>query len=160
MKPLLVGEAPGPQGTPDYPLEGRPAGRLLECMGWTPSELEGTEVGARLREMFEVRNLLDRPMQRREAMKGTDWPAEEAAEAARALAILVEREQQVVLLGKRVAAAFGLPGVGYWKTALVDALPPMTVIPHPSGIVRLWNDPVNRVRAGYVLWQALGKINR
>lgn len=159
MKPLLVGEAPGPQGNPDYPLEGRPAGRLLECMGWTPNELEGTEVGAKLREMFEVRNLLDRPMERREGTKGTDWPAEEAADAARALAVLVEREQQVVLLGKRVAAAFGLPGIGYWRPGRHGSVP-MTIIPHPSGIVRLWNDPVNRVRAGYVLWQAMGKIER
>lgn len=160
MKPLLVGEAPGPNGSPDLPLDGRPAARLLECMGFSRGELEGIDVGVKLRSYFEVRNLLDRPMERPEGSRGTDWPAEEAAAAARALAVLVEREQRVVLLGKRVAAAFGFPGVGYWSTAHGDGMPPMAVIPHPSGIVRLWNDPVNRVRAGYVLWRALGKIDR
>lgn len=161
MKPLLVGEAPGPNGDPDHPLEGRPAGRLLECMGWTANELEGTEPGARLREMFEVRNLIDRPMPRPEGAKGCDFPREEAAEAARSLVLLVEREQTMVLLGKRVAAAFGQSGVAYWKTILPGGVPaPLVVVPHPSGIVRLWNDPVTRVQTGHVLWAALGKIDR
>jgi len=165
MKPLLVGEAPGPQGDPEAPLDGKPAGRLLECMGWTRAELEGEDTGVQLREMFEVRNLIDRPMERPEGTKGCEWPKEEAEEAANRLAVLVERGQRVVFLGKRVASAF--PAVdarawwhwnvlgGEWSVAGIA----YATIPHPSGIVRTWNEPVNRVRAGMVLWQALGKID-
>ena len=166
MKPLLVGEAPGPNGDPEKPLDGRPAARLLGCMGF---ELQGRDAYSKaakeLSEMFEVRNLLDRPMARPEGEKGCEWPKEEAEAAANRLAVLVERGQRVVFLGKRVAAAF--PAVDarawwHWNVLGEDwsvAGIAYATIPHPSGIVRTWNEPINRVRAGMVLWQALGKID-
>lgn len=163
MKPLLIGEAPGPQGDPELPLEGGPARRLLECMAF-PSVIPG-QAGEKLREMFDVRNLIERRMERADGQKGTSWPAEEAADGAKRLALLFEREQPVVLLGKRVAAAFGYKDPPWWEWALeyphnFPSSPKLVVIPHPSGIVRTWNDPVNRVRAGMVLWQAMGKIDQ
>jgi uracil-DNA glycosylase len=167
IKPLLIGEAPGPNGDPgNPPLDGRSAVRLLECMGFQPKGRDAYAKGAvELGEMFDVRNLLDRPIERPEGEKGCEWPKEEAEAAANRLAVLVERGQRVVFLGKRVASAF--PAVdartwwhwnvlgGEWSVAGIAYV----TIPHPSGIVRTWNDPVNRVRAGMVLWQALGKID-
>lgn len=170
MKPLLVGEAPGPNGDPEKPLDGRPSVRLLHCMGYRTEEAEpGFEpdrAAALLAEHFEIRNLLDRPMERKEGSKGTEWPKEEAAAAAFSLALLIERDQPLILLGKRVTAAFLLPDDWWsWKRLWAGGEKPsqllhFATIPHPSGIVRTWNDPVNRVRAGMVLWQAVGKIPR
>lgn len=153
MKPVIIGEAPGPQGDPEKPLEGQPAERLLTFMGF--GTMLTRSAGPKLREMFEVRNLIDRPMERPEDAKGCEWPKKEAEEAAHRLAFLIEPAQPTVFLGKRVAAAFEFGG-DYWEWQV----PPAIVIPHPSGIVRLWNDPINRVRAGMTLWQALGKIPR
>lgn len=164
MKPLLVGEAPGPNGDPEKPLDGRPAMRLAKCMGWAEDvNFDSKTAAARLRDLFEVRNLLERPMQRLEGTKGTEWPEEEAADAARRLALLLERKQPLVCLGKRVSKAFGF-GFDYWHWWPDDLGGPVSgpavVVPHPSGIVRLWNDPVTGVRTGYTLWQALGKAPR
>lgn len=160
MKPLLIGEAPGPNGDPERPLDGPPGRRLERCMGLdvTPEDVGG----AQLREMFDVRNLLDRPMERVEGSKGTEWPKEEAADAAKRLLILAEREQPMVLLGRRVNAAFArsllaLPAE-YWGVTKIEGGPVIFLVPHPSGIVRLWNDPVTGVRTGFALWDALGKI--
>lgn len=163
MKPLLVGEAPGPNGNPEKPLDGRPILRLAECMAFNIAAApEAAE--DRVRDLFEIRNLLDRPMERAEGSKGCEWPEEEAEEAANRLAVLVERGQRVVFLGKRVAAAFpAVNAEGWWTWHALGGLRANSgihyaTIPHPSGIVRTWNDPMNRVRAGVVLWQAVGKI--
>jgi uracil-DNA glycosylase len=159
VKPLLVGEAPGPNGDPAKPLEGAPSLRLLQCMAFADGLNHSRETAAaRLRDHFEIRNLLDRPMERVEGSKGTEWPEDEARAGALRLSVLVERGQPTVLLGKRVAKAWS-EQVEYWDWSPTP-IRPVVVIPHPSGIVRLWNDPVTRVRAGYALWQAVGKIPR
>lgn len=162
MKPLLVGEAPGPNGDPEKPLEGRPASRLLAVMR-IDGPRGGPRPAAELAKHFEVRNLLDEPMARPEGTKGCEWPKEEAAAAAKRLATLLELEQPVVFLGKRVAEAFDFR-LDYFEWSygalLQVARVPAVIIPHPSGIVRLWNDPTTGVQAGYTLWQALGKIPR
>jgi uracil-DNA glycosylase len=155
MKPLIIGEAPGPNGDPAKPLDGRPAQRLLECMQATSA---GEEFTRTLGALFEIRNLLDEPAARPEGSKGTDWNEDAARLAALKLVVLVERGQPTVLLGKRVAKAWGKQ-TDYWDWS-PNSVRPVVVIPHPSGIVRLWNDPVTRVRAGYALWQACGKIPR
>jgi hypothetical protein len=175
MKPLLVGEAPGPNGDPEKPLEGRPAMRLAKCMGFAEEiNYDSKIAAARLRDLFDVRNLLDRPMERVEGSKGTEWPAQEAGEAAKRLSLLIEKEQPVVFLGKRVAGAFMVPIDGWWtwtrqwsggdardgEGETPWALLNYVTVPHPSGIVRLWNDPVTGVRTGYALYQALGKVPR
>lgn len=160
MKPLLVGEAPGPNGDPEKPLEGRPAMRLAKCMDFAEEiSFDSKIAAARLRDLFDVRNLIDRPMERVEGSKGTEWPEDEARRAALQLGLLVEREQPVVLLGKRVAKAFGLNS-DFFAWTPDQKLAPMVVIPHPSGIVRLWNEAQTRVGTGAVLWQALGKLPR
>lgn len=157
MKPLLIGEAPGPKGDPERPLDGGPARRLLECMAFPGIVPE--EAGDKLREMFDVRNLIERRMERPEGQKGTEWPAEEAKQNAGRLLLLMERGQKVVFCGKRAAAAFGVQTEWFRWFALADKPSvEFALIPHPSGIVRTWNDPTNRVRAGMVLWQAMGRI--
>lgn len=52
----------------------------------------------------------------------------------------------VVLLGLRVATAFGLGGVSYFSRWRVNGVV-FVVVPHPGHMNRWWNSPVNRVRA-------------
>lgn len=142
-RPLLVGEADPPCGVP---MMGR-SGRFL-------AGLVGMELGEFLR-AFECVNLLPRDGPR--AGKGRRFGPAELAEASRRARSLRLRGRVVVLAGKRVAAAFGLPdppwltdvwlGRGEWSCV---------VVPHPSGIVLWWNDRGNRGAAAAVLLGALG----
>jgi hypothetical protein len=57
----------------------------------------------------------------------------------------------VLLLGRRVAHAFGVSGIGYFEPAAVwskvgpEAVQrPAVVVPHPSGRSRWWNSRANR----------------
>ena len=73
---------------------------------------------------------------------GERWGARRARErAARVLdAFPAER---YVLLGSRVAAAFGLPYAPFTVTTSYgrEHLRHFLVLPHPSGRCRAWNDP-------------------
>lgn len=157
--PLIIGEAPGPNGDPERVLDGAPAARLLGYMGF--SDVPWPEAAAKLGEHFELRNLLDRPMRRIDGSKGCEWPIEEAEEAGSRITHAMDKDARVVLLGRRVAGAFGWkkPEFWGWHPGLKFASGGRwAMIPHPSGIVRLYNEPENRVRTGMVMWQAMGRI--
>jgi hypothetical protein len=88
--------------------------------------------------------------------KGAAWDAERAARAARRLPL----RGAVVLLGLRVRRAYearhpglGTLGWGDWMRLPLGRAE-VTVIPHPSGIVRNYNDPAARALAGRVLREA------
>ena len=136
---MLIGQDPGRQGTGE-PLSGK-AGRRLAA-------LCGLDLDAYLARFQRV-NLL--PVFPGKAGKGDRFPLPPAREAARALLPTLEG-RRVVLLGGRVAAAFGLhrapllvwmPIQGTW----------VAVAPHPSGVSRWWNDPRN-VRRAQRFWRA------
>lgn len=55
------------------------------------------------------------------------------------------RGAPLVLLGAKVCAAFGVPFIPFTASTTVDG--PLVVLPHPSGLNRLWNDPMAYVRA-------------
>lgn len=61
-----------------------------------------------------------------------------------------DRFTAYLLAGRRVAIAFGLSGLAI-PSAARAADRPVLVLPHPSGLNRLWNDPqvVSRVRRLY-----------
>lgn len=132
---VMVGEAArvGP------PLSGRSGGRIEQLMG------------SPLRDVFEPVNLLRRWPGKAAGGRGDAWPTAAARESA--VRWLRRRRRRrdvrpVVLLGDRVAAAFGLRGatVLRWTAAGLGDRLGMTVVavvPHPSGINRWWNDARN-----------------
>lgn len=136
MRALLVGEAPGKKADPSRPLIGGLVGKRL-------MDLLGFNLGLYVRRVDRV-NVLDYFPGR--TGKGDSFPMAEARQAAdRLKTALFCSKDRVVLLGRRVAAAFKVKAeylewveVGNTKVA---------VLPHPSGINRWWNDPVNKSRA-------------
>lgn len=120
---LVIGEAPGAKGTRD----------MVEAL------YQKTGV---LLEDAAHRNLLGE-WPGREG-KGSAFPLEHARARARRFRIRKD-VGTVVLLGKRLAAAFGLD-VNYFEPALRNSRR-WVVVPHPSGVNTWWNDVENRVRA-------------
>ena len=119
---LIVGEAPN-RGTGTRVLSS--LDRRLWMLAWVPRI-----------------NLLDHyPGPSR---KGSNFPLAPAKRRAEELLEVIP-EAEFLLAGSRVARAFGMRSFDY------DYLEPFefrgrcfAVIPHPSGIVRWWNDPRNR----------------
>ena len=117
MNVLLVGEAPSRLG-----------GGAFE--GPSGARLDAVAPGAR--GVAELRNLLQEPQPR--GGKGSAFPCDAALAAARELDL---RDVDVLLMaGRRVAMAFGVP-------ASIRYLEPVTVrgrvayvVPHPSGVNR------------------------
>lgn len=118
---LLVGEAPGRR--PGRTLSG--LDRRLASLAWAPRV-----------------NLLDRYPG--SAGKGARFPIAPARGAAERLLYAVP-EADLLLVGGRVASAFGLRRFEYdWLEFFEREGRSFAVVPHPSGIVRWWNEPENR----------------
>lgn len=146
--PVLVGEAPGPTGDPSKPLTGRVGRRL--------AELAGVAFPAAFIRRFGRVNLLD-SWPGADAGGGSLFDAEGGARAAEALLRVVTRSTRLVLLGRRVAAAFALPDDMEWFrwSRLAAAPAPLVVVaPHPSASSRWWNEPAN-VEAARLFFEAL-----
>lgn len=130
MRPLLVGEASNlPDGAA---FRGRSGAFLAGLCG---RDLEGFHAA------FECVNLL--PCWPGPAgTKGHRFPLGAARKRAARLDV---EGRTVVLAGRRVAAAFGLTGFTFFRRVKMGrGEAGAWVIPHPSGIVRLWNDPAVR----------------
>ncbi len=140
MKPLLVGES-NPYGVDPfyalYPLpEGASGHRLQVILGMTRDQYLST---------FDRCNLLS-------AQK---WDVRLAKESA--LALLASPYSRYILLGSRVAAAFGfslrehmfrpcfvmLHESKVREVARNPVTSQVLVLPHPSGLNRIWNEPLN-----------------
>ncbi len=67
-----------------------------------------------------------------------EWDTPKAFEVARLLLAQLAPDDEVLMLGRREARAFGMeilgPGQSYGG---------FTAVPHPSGLNRWWNDPAN-----------------
>lgn len=142
MKPLIVGQAPGPNTDPAEPLSGA-SGRRLAAL----CELSVNDFLDR----FERVNLMDRFPGK--AGKGDAFRMDRARRAALRLSQRFEK-RKVVLLGNRVARAFEVKPI--WPAG--NFVPMwggfVTVVPHPSGISRWWNDPEN-ARSMELFWKVL-----
>lgn len=140
------------------PLSGAVGERLARWSGLEP-EPGGTRYGQwywPLVEAFECRNLIERypgPQGR-----GAAFPLDLAREAARELIPDMDG-RRVVLLGSRLPRALYLEESPFeWRD--VDVTESgfhmrYAVIPHPSGLNRVYNDPVNVERASATLREAL-----
>ncbi len=127
VKPLLVGEANPYGADPAFALNPLPehasGGRLARILGLSRGDY--------LR-IFDRRNLCP-----------TTWSVPVARREAEAIMRVLGRD--VVLLGSKVAQAFGLRYEPFTTRGRLHLLP------HPSGLSRAWNDPESIPRARALL---------
>jgi len=126
LKPLLVGEDNPLRSDPVFALYPLPAGRSGDRL----RKILGLTCGEYVRKFSRV-NLC-----------GGAWAWKEArAEASKIMTDRVLSGAPVILLGAKVAAAFGLPSTPFKKYGSV------LVLPHPSGRCRVWNKRGSAARA-------------
>jgi uracil-DNA glycosylase len=140
----LIGEAPGRAPAPDGPLGGRCGRRLADLAGLSFEAYLGA---------VERRNLLPRNPGRAGA-KGDAFPMREARARAWAFA-RSHAGRRAILLGRRVAAAFGRPDALYLIWSSLAPFSEAMIFPHPSGVNRWWNARENVLSAREVLRAAL-----
>lgn len=140
LRPLLIGQAPGPHTHPDLPLFPEPrtsaGGRLLALTG-----LSHNEYMAR----FDRVNLLYHYFGKH-ANDVDKFPQAQARAAAEAMrSFLVGRE--VLLVGRDVATAFGHADTPWleWHTDPWEFR--FAVLPHPSGRNHWYNCSENKLAA-------------
>lgn len=139
----IVGEAPGPNTSPDlpmFPLPSRSAGgRLLGYARISPADYLGRLAR---RNLFPELADWSVPAARGRSFELLWW-----------LRNMRPRIRRVLLLGGRVAAAFGVEE--FWRPRRLHRDLTLVAIPHPSGRNRLYNDPEICRRAGAeVRWAA------
>lgn len=145
---LIVGEMPGGTAISSMPLFPHPAnssgGRLMKWSQLPPGVFLG-----RIRRV----NVFAEPIEK--------WQPFAAMESARAiLAACTEKNiRRIVLLGERVGRAFGMiwedQTIMMYQTKEVGALT-LACIPHPSGLNRLYNDPIPQAGAKLAVRWASG----
>lgn len=150
MRVIVYGQAPSRTSDPTRPLSGRSGDHL--------ARLAGLESAAQLAVYFDLRNLIDRwPGSAGE--KGDAFPRRLAQERAESEIRGFQRDDRVLLLGREVAAAFGLSAVPcLTETALGDGR--ATVLPHPSGANLAYNEPSTRERVSLLLRRLLTEVER
>lgn len=143
LKHLIVGEAPNRRG---HHLTLVGLGRLLGI-----SSIEASEA-------FDRMNVFPYWLGSSTSGKGDWW---DPVESAKIVEILRSRgffgspdypRKRVILMGKRVARAFGLEKLEYFdRIAVIDephrSATEHVVVPHFSGVNRWWNDESNRTLA-------------
>lgn len=157
MRPLLVGQAPGPNTRADCPLYPVPStsagGRLAMLMG--------LDRHAYLSSFDRVNVLYDFPGK---VKKEDKFPMREARLAARCMTPLFAG-RVVVLIGRNVATAFGHADMPWftWRTLGLGPhqLPAeLAIIPHPSGRCRTYNAAETREEARAFFGGLLEKVDQ
>jgi len=132
MKPLIIGEAPSKNETTPRPIEGRIGRKLAKFSSLTFEEFLET---------FDRVNLLEVRQDTKE--KGFQFNAAEAAvNAMRMINNMFDDGRVVLLLGKRVAHAFGAHA-DYFQVQHLGTKAHVYVVPHPSGVNHYWNHSDN-----------------
>lgn len=138
MKPLLIGQAPGPNTDPRMPLYPLPktatGGRLASFMGLTTHQY--------LRTFDRVNVLQDFPGK---CKRDDKFPLREARIAASAMRPLLAG-REVILVGRNVATAFGFAEMPF-HSVLMESDCDIYVVPHPSGRNHWYNSETNREEA-------------
>ena len=134
MKTLIVGESNPYSSDPRlalYPVPKKGSGYNL-C-----ARIMGLEVREYLRR-FDRTNLC-----------ASKWSARLAETTA---AIIRASDRKIVVVcGARVAHAFGVPSDPFVAHQHSANEPMLVVLPHPSGLCRVWNDPESYARAKSIL---------
>lgn len=146
--PLLIGQAPSSRGGGRSPFDcGRTgSGTFLNAVA-----------GINVISAVDAVNLLRR-FPGKEG-KGDAFPAAAARKSAARMLPGLAGRPIVLLAGKRVAAAFGVRRLEYFREFRLGASP-AAIIPHPSGVNRWWNDAGNRRRASLFLRAFFGTAAR
>lgn len=148
-KPLIIGQAPGPNTDPAVPLGGRSGQRL--------AELCGLDLDVFLR-AFERVNLLESYPGKAGNGKGDAFPIGSAREKAIDILLRYElHERMTIMLGDNVCRTFGLAFAMpcyFYRSKVMDAA--VAFCPHPSGICRWWNEPAN-VKKARRFWRKIGQ---
>ncbi len=144
-KPFIVGEGPNPShvGKRIRPLFGNPTRVLLRTMG-----MDGSTFRTAFKNDVARYRLLLNLAQPVNLCEGV-WDLREAESRAAVLGSAAA-SRRFVLLGRRVARAFGCRDLPFLRLAIVwdnNVL----VVPHPSGLNRIYNDPAERARIGTAL---------
>lgn len=149
MKPLIIGQAPGPRSDPDVPLSGRCGERLAALCGIGHDQFL---------ERFCRVNLIKRFPGKQS--KGDAFPIEEARKGAIGLLMTgVFATTKIVLLGDAVARTFGYASFEYkFHKFYPCRVSPhgIAFCPHPSGVNRWWNDAGN-FEAARRFWRRLAR---
>lgn len=125
----IIGEAPGPRSDWRYPLIGGSSGRRLQKM-FEMSFLVYLKT-------FRTYNLLH-------VYPGKKWPLGAARKAA---GVILEDSRDLgglIILGRKVADACEIHG-DFFTIIQCNAMP-VLLLPHPSGLNHVWNDPSNVTR--------------
>jgi len=140
---VIVGEGPSPrfyEAPTVHALYGGPASRLGLAADWCRT---GDSHKKAYQELLRHAWLLN-------VCRGP-WVKEEAV--TRAASIRAQfRDGVFVLLGRRVASAFRHPYPTY--RLVTDGVKAAVVVPHPSGLNRVWNDPKTWEKTGRTLREA------
>lgn len=124
MKILLIGQAPGPNTEPAHPLH--PAysqtGRQLQGLSGLSQTI--------FLDRFDRVNLLSEFPGR--TKRDDCFPVRDARIAARAMTPFV-RERRVILVGRKVATAFGYGEFDFHTWLTGEDLDHFAIVPHPSG---------------------------
>ena len=133
---LIVGQAPSRNSDPRDPLTGRSGQRLMDLFDLPPSIY---------RSCFERTNLLKEFPGK--AGKGDLFDHVLALQTALQIKIELALFPRpfVLLLGEKVAAAFGEPRPIFRRFQIHNVR--AYVVPHPSGVNLWWNNPKNVRRA-------------
>lgn len=141
MKPLIIGQAParGNDGMPAF--HGDSGARLARLAG------VGTK-GEDLLYHFDTMNLLPTYPGRKNKGDVFDMKAAKLAAGIVIHDLSHQPPRKILLMGRKVRRAMGLngqwmylgPGQFHWGHWVY-------IFPHPSGINRWWNDPVNYAAA-------------
>jgi uracil-DNA glycosylase len=161
MKPILLGEAPARTLAHEWrrPLFGRSTKIVLDLLDPDRPTCPPREDYARLQELFYPMNAI----KRYEDAYPWTHETEKIAAASWTDFVLDWHENSmtnerlvVVCLGRHAAIATGHRGL-VWGTWSNSPLIRYTVIPHPSGLNRMYNSQDTQLIAGITLREALRK---
>jgi uracil-DNA glycosylase len=147
LRPLVIGQAPGPNTDPEQPLSGRCGARLADLCGLPQDDFLL---------LFDRENLVRRFPGK--AGKGDHFPAHRARAGLVDLLLFGALSgRPVVMLGNNVARVFGFrpAEVELFRWNVMDGSGlRLALCPHPSGVSRWWNEEANQ-RAARRFWKAL-----
>jgi uracil-DNA glycosylase len=162
IRPLFIGEAPSPSTSRfgSHPLVGMTGARLAQWARLSPSEFHARAACVNL--FWQVPQRWEAKAARRQA----EWlwasitqPKEQVLDHYGAWVREVAVGAPVILLGERVAAAFGMASLRPYQLTQT-AGPAVAVMPHPSGLNHHWNEAANVRRAERFLRKVMGTAGR